>query len=95
MTPKKSAAQLDREIAAALAAGAPVKISVHEVSADEEDHDDERYMIADDGGEFDDSEETDAPDAPDVQGDIDDRRMHYRALGRRVILDVPDGRGWT
>ena len=91
MTRKKTAAQLDREIAAALAAGPPVKISVHEVDADEENDDDERYMISDDGGEFDDSEET---YAPEVQGDIDDRREHYRALGRDVVLDVPAGRGW-
>ena len=91
MPRKKTAAQLDREIAAALAAGPPVKISVHEVDADEEDNDDdERYMISDDGGEFDDSEET---AAPEVQGDIDDRREHYRALGRRVVLDAPE-RGW-
>ena len=89
---RKTAAQLDREIAAALAAGLPVKISVHEVHvADEEDDDDdERYMISDNGGEFDDSEET---YAPDVQGDIDDRREHYRALGRRIVLDMPE-RGW-
>ena len=91
MPHKKTAAQLDREIAAALAAGPPVKISVHEVHADEEDSDDDdRYMISDDGGEFDDSEET---YAPDVQTDIDDRRLHYRALGRRVVLDMPE-RGW-
>ena len=93
---KKTAAQLDREIAAALAAEPPVKISVHEVDDvddDEEDNgDDERYMISDDGGEWDDSEET---SAPEVQGEIDDRREHYRALGRRVVLDVPSGRGWT
>jgi hypothetical protein len=93
MTSKKTAAQLDREIATALAAGPPVKISVHEIQTDEEDSDDDdRYMISDDGGEFDDSEET---YAPDVQGDIDDRRWHYRALGRRIVLNVPDGRGWT
>ena len=91
MPHKKTAAQLDREIAAALAASPPVKISVHEVHADEEDNDnDERYMISDDGGEFDDSEET---SAPDVQTDIDDRCLHYRALGRRVVLDMPE-RGW-
>ena len=86
---KKTAAQLDREIAAALAAGPPVKISVHEVDADEDD--DDRYMISDNGGEFDDSEET---YAPDVQTDIDERRLHYRALGRRVVLDIPARMDW-
>ena len=86
---KPTAAQLDREIAAALAAGPPVKISVHEVEDPDEDAD-ARYMISDNGGEFDDSEET---YAPEVQGDIDDRREHYRALGRRVVLDAPE-RGW-
>ena len=89
MPRKKTAAQLDREIAAALAAGPPVKISVHEVDSDEDDND-ARYMISDDGGEFDDSEET---YATDVQTDIDDRRLHYRALGRSVALDMPE-RGW-
>ena len=93
MPHKKTAAQLDREIAAALAAGPLVKISVREVQApdEEDDDDDERYMIYDDGGEFDDSEET---YTPDVQGDIDERRDHYRAMGRRVVLDAPAGRGW-
>lgn len=86
---KKSAAQLNREIAAALAAGPPVKISVHEETDDETDE--ERFTISDDGGEFDDVEET---SAPEVQGDIDDRRHHYRSLGRKVVLDVPAGRGW-
>ena len=88
---KTPAAQLDREIAAALAAGPPVKISVHEVHADEDEEDDERYMISDNGGEFDDSEET---YAPDVQGDIDARRLHYRAMGRSVVLDVPARMDW-
>jgi len=93
MTRKKISAQLDREIAAALAAGPSVKISVHEVTTDDEDDDDDedRYIISDNGDEFDDSEET---YAPDVQGDIDERRWHYRALGRQVVLDVPAGRGW-
>ena len=88
---RKTAAQLDREIAAALAASRPVKISAHEVHSDEDDDADDRYMISDDGGEFDDSEET---YAPDVQGDIDERRLHYRALGRRVVLDIPAGMDW-
>ncbi len=100
MKPKKTPAQLDREIAAALAAGPLVKISVHEVPDDDEDEDedtdvdeddDPRYVISDDGGEFDDSEET---YAPDVQGDIDERRLHYRAMGRDVTLTAPAGRGW-
>lgn len=86
---RKSAAQLDREIAEALAAGPPVTISVHE-DVDEETGE-ESYTISDDGGEFDDVEET---SAPDVQGDIEERRLHYRTLGRRVVLDVPGGRGW-
>lgn len=73
----------------ALAAGPAVTISVHE-DADEETGE-ESYTISDDGGEFDDVEED---SAPDVQGDIDERRGHYRALGRRVVLDVPGGRGW-
>lgn len=91
MTRKKTSAQLDREIAAALAAGPPVKISVHAVEDDDDDDEDEdRYMISDDGDEFDDSEET---YAPEVQGEIDERRLHYRALGRRVVLDAPE-RGW-
>ena len=88
---KTPAAQLDREIAEALASGPPVTISVHAVDSDEEDEEDEdRYMISDDGDEFDDSEET---YAPDVQGDIDERRFHYQALGRRVVLKAPE-RGW-
>ena len=32
--------------------------------------------------------------APDVQGDIDDRRWHYRVLGRRVVLDIPARMDW-
>ena len=92
MPRKKTAAQLDKEVAAALAAGPAVKISVHVHEVEVDDNDDEdRYMISDDGGEFDDSEET---YAPEVQGAIDDRRAHYRELGRRVVLDVPAGRGW-
>lgn len=93
MTRKKTAAQLDREITAALAAGPAVTISVHEVEVeDEDDDDDDRYMISDNGGEYDDSEET---YAPDVQGEIDERRAHYNEMGRRVVLDAPAGRGWT
>jgi hypothetical protein len=90
MPRKKTAAQLDREIAAAIAAGPPVTISVHEDA--DEDTGEETYTISDDGGEFDDVEET---GAPDVQGDIDERRLHYREMGRRVVIDVPGGRGWT
>lgn len=91
MPRKKTAAQLDREIAAALAAGPSVTISVHEVINEDEEDDDERYIVSDDGGEFDDSEET---YAPDVQGDIDERRWHYQAMGRAVVVNVPAGRGW-
>jgi hypothetical protein len=91
MTRKKTDVQLDREIAAALAAAPPVKISVHEVDTEEDDDNgDESYIVSDDGDEFDDSEET---PATDVQGEIDERRLHYRALGRRVVLDAPE-RGW-
>lgn len=97
-TTRKTAAQLDREIAAALTAGPPVKISVHEVYDEDdededagEDADEDRYMISDDGGEFDDSEET---HTPEVQGEIDDRRLHYRAMGRRVVVDAPPGKDW-
>lgn len=90
MPRKKTTAQLDREIAEALAAGPSVTISVHEVEVDDDDDDEDRYMISDDGGEFDDSEET---YAPEVQGDIDDRREHYRAMGRKVVLNTPE-RGW-
>jgi len=86
---KKSAAQLDREIAEALAAEPPVTIAVHE--DEDEETGKERYMISDDGGEFDDVEED---SAPDVQGDIDERRAHYRAMGRRVVIDAPPGRAW-
>lgn len=69
MTRKKLPAQLDREIAAVLAAEPAVKISVHEETDAETDE--ERFTIYDDGCEFDDVEET---GAPDVQGDIDERR---------------------
>lgn len=86
---RKTAAQLNREIAAALATGPTVTISVDE-NVDEETGE-ETYTISDDGGEFDDVEEE---SAPDVQGDIDERRLHYRVLGRGVLLDVPMGRGW-
>jgi hypothetical protein len=89
VTHKKTAAQLDREIAAALASGPPVKISVHE-NVDEETGE-ENYMVYDDGGEFDDSEEM---SEIEVQGDIDDRRLHYRGMGRRVVLNVPPGKDW-
>lgn len=85
--PRKTAAQLDREIASALAAGPSVTISVH---ADDETGD-ETFTISDDGGEFDDIELT---NVPDVQGDIDDRRAHYRAMGRRVVLDAPARMDW-
>jgi len=100
MTRKKTAAQLDREIAATLAGPLlkVVKISVHAVEDEDDDDNDEdedgsgdRYVISDDGGEFDDSEET---SPPDVQGDIDERRLHYSTLGRQVVVNDPTGRGW-
>ena len=99
MKGKRTPAQLDREIAVALAAGPSVTISVHEIIDDDddefEDDDDasaeDRYVISDDGGEFDDSEEM---HVPDVQGAIDERRLHYRAMGKRVMLAAPSGRGW-
>lgn len=84
-TKKKTARQLDSEIAAALATGPAVTISVHENTDDETD--DETYTISDDGGEFDDVEEE---QWTDVQGDIDERRHHYASLGRRVVLDAPE-----
>lgn len=91
MTRKKTAARLEREIAAALAAGPSVTISVHQIIDDADDYSEEdRYIVSDDGGEYDDSEET---SAPEVQGEIDERRWHYRALGRKSMLDVPE-RGW-
>lgn len=86
---KKTPAQLDREIAEALTTGSPVTISVHE-DEDEETGED-RYTISDDGGEFDDVEED---SAPDVQGDIDERRLHYRSMGRRVVIAASPGRDW-
>jgi hypothetical protein len=86
---KKSAAQLDREIAQALATGPSVTISVQE--DENEESAEETYTISDNGGEFDDASEQ---SAPDVQGDIDERRMHYRAMGLSVVLDVPKGRDW-
>jgi hypothetical protein len=89
MMRKKTAAQLDREIAATVATGPAVTISVHEDVDDETDA--ETYVISDDGGEFDDVAET---IAPDVQGNIDDRRAYYRTMNRGVLLDVPMGRGW-
>ena len=89
--PKKTAAQLDAEIAAALAAGPAVTITVHALDPDnEDDDDDDAYVVSDDGGEFDDSEEM---PATDVQGDVDERRHHYRAQGRRIVLHAPE-RGW-
>ena len=87
--PKKTAAQLDAEIAAALAAGPAVTITVNALDFEDDDADD-AYVVSDDGGEFDDSEEL---PATDVQGAVDDRRLHYRAQGRRVVLDAPE-RGW-
>ena len=90
---KTPPAQLDREIAAALAAGPSVKISVHAVDEGDEDddNDEQRYIVHDDGGEYDDSEET---LAPDVQGDIDERRLHYCAMGRAVVLVAPAIGDW-
>ena len=88
MATRKTAAQLDREIAAALAARRAVTISVHE----DDETGDETFTISDDGDEFDDIELT---SAPDVQGDIDDRRSHYRAMGCKVVLDAPARRGWN
>lgn len=87
-TKKTPAAQLEREIADALAVGPPVTISVHEESDEETGED--TYTISDDGDEFDDVEES---SVPDVQGDIDERRFHYQTLGRRIVLDAPE-RGW-
>ena len=86
--PRKTASQLDREIAAALAASPSVTISVHE----DDETGEETFTISDNGGEFDDIELT---SATDVQGDIDDRRAHYRAMGRKVVLDAPARRGWS
>lgn len=87
LPPKKTATQLDREIAAALAPS--VTISVHE--DDDKETDEEIYTISDNGGEFDDVAET---RAPDVQGNIDERRVYYRVMGRRVVLDVPTSSHW-
>jgi hypothetical protein len=89
MTHKKTATQLDKEIAEALAA-APVTISVHE--DDDDETGETTYTVSDDGGEYD--EDDMEENAPDVQGDIDERRWHYQQLGRRVVLDAPAGRGW-
>ena len=89
---KKTAAQLDREIAEALASSAPVTISVHTSEDDDRRASEEHYTVSDDGGEFDDASEM---SAPDVQGDIDERRDYYRERGRRVVLDIPRGRDWT
>jgi hypothetical protein len=75
---KKSPAQLDREIAAALAAGPPVTISVHEATDDETDE--ETYTISDDVEE---------ENWTELQGEIDERRLHYRAMGRRVVIVAP------
>jgi hypothetical protein len=86
---KKTAAQLDREITDALAVGPLVTISVHE--NDDDEADEETYTISDNGGEYDDVADS---GASDVQGHIDERRAHYRALGRRIKLDVPAGRAW-
>lgn len=85
---KKTAAQLDREVAEALAR-APVTISVH---ASEDDDGEEKYTVSDDGDEFD---EISDMSAPDVQGDIDERRDYYSKMGRHVVLDIPRGRNWT
>lgn len=81
---KKTAAQLDRDIAEVLAAGPAVTISVHEHEDDETGE--EIYTISDDGGEFDDVEEE---EWTEVQGDVDDRRLTYQKLGRRVVLRAP------
>ena len=81
---RKSAVQLDREVAAALAAGPPVTISVHE--DEDEETGEERYAISDDGGEFDDIEEE---NWTELQGEIDERRLYYRAMGRRVVIVAP------
>jgi len=81
---KKSPAQLDREIAEVLSTNPPVTISVHE-NIDEET-DEETYTISDNGGEFDDVEEE---SWTDMQGAVDERRLYYRASGRRVVLDAP------
>ena len=60
-----------------------VTISVHE--NEDEDAGEESYTISDDGGEFDDVEE----DRTNVQGAIDDRRLHYRSMGLRAVVDAP------
>lgn len=38
--------------------------------------------------------DTEEESEPDVQGDIDERRLHYRAMGRGVVIAVPGGRSW-
>jgi hypothetical protein len=99
---KKTAAQLNREIAEALASSPSVTISVYaneEDDGDNEDNEDdeddrdhgENYTVSDDGDEFDDVCEI---AMPDVQGDIDERRDYYQRQGRRVILNIPKGRDW-
>lgn len=64
---KKTAAQLNREIAEALAGSSPVTISVYPSEDEGAEETEEQYTVSDDGGEFDD---TSAMSAPDVQGDI-------------------------
>jgi hypothetical protein len=87
---KKTAAQLNREIAEALALGPPVTISVY-TNEEDDAEDEENYTVSDDGSEFDDVCEI---ATPDVQGDIDERRDYYQRQGRRVVLNVPRGRDW-
>ncbi len=90
---RKTATQLDAEIATALAAGPPVTITVRaeDTDSDDDTDDEEHYTISDNGDEFDDAAEI---AYADVQGDIDERRLHYRDLGRTIVLDAPAGRGW-
>lgn len=88
---KKTAAQLNREIAEALAGSSPVTISVYPSEGDNAEESEE-YTVSDDGGEFDDASDM---SAPDVQGDIDERRDYYRKMGRSIVLDIPRGRDWT
>jgi len=78
---------LNREVVTLLATTV-VTISVHEDTDDEADE--TTFTIYDDGDEFDDDEVC----APDVQGAVDERRTHYLAIGHRVVIDAPDGRGW-
>ncbi len=63
---------------------APITITIHTVTPDDPNaDDDDSYMVSDDGGEFDDSEAFFT--MSEAEDDANEREDHYHDMGRVVV----------